>query len=1161
MFKRIIFSILGVAFFGTNAFSQAVTITDISSSGHFANATVPSGCAMGLPVVTATFLSGTGTSISNGVIQCTNPCGTTTVRITLSNVRWSQNPNQNWIHGISFTPGNVTVSVPVGGLPAGWAPFASSTGSCSAGITTGTGFYYDGTALQNCCPGTTANDGIPGNNYGDQIANCGFDYTFTFDLTFCNTSITNNPLVFSARGTSDYQTGCWTGVDNIGTSRIQFVLSTTPCSVPVFSTNPSATAPVKSCSGSTVNYTSTLTSACGSGSQVTWWDASTGGTVLGSGSPFVYDPPGSACPAGITIYAACCPLGSTCVTRRAFLIPGTCALALAITNVATTNPNCATPTGSINVVTVTGASGAVNYTLNPGNLTNTTGVFTGLTGLNYTLTATDASGCSATANVVFTPVTGGGVTPTVTTPVAYCQGQTIGVVPISATAATGGTLSYFLPTGGSGLSTAPTPSTAVTGTFTYTVTQTIAGCISNPVPIVVFINPNPTAPAVISPVNYCLNAIPTALVANAATGATLNWYGTNVTGGTASSTAPIPPISTVGGTNYYVSQTLGNCEGPRSVIIVNVGALPAAPGTSNVSYCQGTSATPLTVTAVTGAVLNWYGTNATGGLPSSTAPTPLTNTVGSVIYYVSQAILGCESPRASITVIVNATPPSPVVGTPPVYCQGATATALTASTVTGATLNWYGTNATGGTASATATIPSASTIGNTVYYVSQSLGTCEGPRTAITVSVNATPNAPVVTTPVNYCLNATASALIATAAPGAILNWYGTNATGGTASSTATTPTTFAVGTINYYVSQSLGICEGQRALIAVTVISLPTVPVVTPLTYCQSATTLTLTATGSGLLWYAQATGGLPLQSAPTPTSTTVGTQTFYVSQTVGNCESPRATLVVTVSARPAAPIVETPLTYCQNGNAVPLIAQGTGLLYFTSPTGGTGILTLTPNISSVGSTTYYVSQSTGTCEGLRAAIVINVRQQLSANAGNNVTIARGAQTQLNGTITPAGSTYLWSSLNAAPLALTNATSLTPIANPLQTTTYRLSVSDGNLPPICPSVFSDVVVNVIVNVVPNCINVRNAFTPNGDGINDTWFVYDQEFCLKANTTIVNVFNRYGSKVFESKNYTNNWDGTYKGKVLPDGTYYGVIEFTLIDGNKKTVKTDITILR
>jgi gliding motility-associated-like protein len=71
--------------------------------------------------------------------------------------------------------------------------------------------------------------------------------------------------------------------------------------------------------------------------------------------------------------------------------------------------------------------------------------------------------------------------------------------------------------------------------------------------------------------------------------------------------------------------------------------------------------------------------------------------------------------------------------------------------------------------------------------------------------------------------------------------------------------------------------------------------------------------------------------------------------------------------------------------------------------------------------------------------------------------------------------------------------------------------------------------------------------------------VYDKTDCLKGVT--VHVFNRYGNEVFSSKNYHNDWDGKYKGKPVPDGTYYAVVDFYLINGNLYTAKTDLTILR
>jgi hypothetical protein len=49
--------------------------------------------------------------------------------------------------------------------------------------------------------------------------------------------------------------------------------------------------------------------------------------------------------------------------------------------------------------------------------------------------------------------------------------------------------------------------------------------------------------------------------------------------------------------------------------------------------------------------------------------------------------------------------------------------------------------------------------------------------------------------------------------------------------------------------------------------------------------------------------------------------------------------------------------------------------------------------------------------------------------------------------------------------------------------------------------------------------------------------------------------------VYENKNYQNNWNGTYKGKPVPDATYYAVLQFSLVNGRVFTVKTDLTIMR
>jgi len=67
---------------------------------------------------------------------------------------------------------------------------------------------------------------------------------------------------------------------------------------------------------------------------------------------------------------------------------------------------------------------------------------------------------------------------------------------------------------------------------------------------------------------------------------------------------------------------------------------------------------------------------------------------------------------------------------------------------------------------------------------------------------------------------------------------------------------------------------------------------------------------------------------------------------------------------------------------------------------------------------------------------------------------------------------------------------------------------------------------------------IPNVFTPNGDGINDDWQV---KFLAQYPNCRVEIFNRSGIKLFESKGYNRPWDGTYKGKPVPVATYYYLI--------------------
>lgn len=333
--------------------------------------------------------------------------------------------------------------------------------------------------------------------------------------------------------------------------------------------------------------------------------------------------------------------------------------------------------------------------------------------------------------------------------------------------------------------------------------------------------------------SFCLNSIAT-LVATSNNGNTLKWYGTNLTGGTASDIAIVPATSDTITKSYYVSQinSASGCESPRAKITVTINTLPASPLVKDTTYCNNINADTLMATSLVGHSLIWYGSNATGGTASALGIKPNTNAVGTINYYVSQknTSTGCEGNRAKIGVTISALPAAPLVKDT-AYCKNINADTLKATSLTGHTLSWYGTSVTGGIASALGIKPNTSTAGTLNYYVSQKNNTtgCEGARAKIGVVINPLPVAPVVKD-TSYCINGSSDTLRVTPSPGATLLWYGTSATGGTGTITAIKPSTATVGTANFYLSQIITAtgCEGPRAKIMVTTNAIPIAPALT---------------------------------------------------------------------------------------------------------------------------------------------------------------------------------------------------------------------------------------------------------------------------------------------------------------------------------------------
>jgi len=287
--------------------------------------------------------------------------------------------------------------------------------------------------------------------------------------------------------------------------------------------------------------------------------------------------------------------------------------------------------------------------------------------------------------------------------------------------------------------------------------------------------------------------------------------------------------------------------------------------------------------------------------------------------------------------------------------------------------------------------------------------------------------------------------------------------------------------------------------------------------------------------------------------TNVTVGQTTTYFLTVSNGSLSCRDSVKYTV---PVAPVISNQ-SFCQ-GATVPTISLSSGSpsvsYVWTNNNNSIGL-----GLSGVGSIPSFIAAGNGgpiqsstitvtprlqNCNGIESSFNISVFPGAIANAGPDVTIITGD----NYLMRASGSTgsYIWS----PSTSLNNPAILNPTASPVTSTTYTLRVTT-NLG--CTATDS-----VTISVLPYCIKPLNAFTPNGDGINDKWFITNGNCLIKAG---VQVFNRYGAKVFEDRDYKNNWDGTFNGKPLPDGTYYYIISYSLINNKVETRSGNVTILR
>jgi gliding motility-associated-like protein len=339
--------------------------------------------------------------------------------------------------------------------------------------------------------------------------------------------------------------------------------------------------------------------------------------------------------------------------------------------------------------------------------------------------------------------------------------------------------------------------------------------------------------------------------------------------------------------------------------------------------------------------------------------------------------------------------------------------------------------------------------------------------------------------------------------------------------------------------------CSSHPTTYAVQVNAYPKITIQSPIVACASAP-LEISANSSlpnsAYLW--EAAGLRATTQRLTIPVVTGSSVKCNVAVSKNGCTS-YDSVILAVKKSPAVS-VQRAADVCQDAEPFRLIAKETTGLRGTGVFSGPSVTTNGQFDPSTAAGTYEVKYTYTTTEGCSdaQAITFKVNPVPKVDAGPDKTMYEGMGTRLEASITGNYKSFTWSIENSTALMKPE---IRPMVNPAINTTYKLMATN-----IYGCQASDE-----VNVIVLKFRVPSAFSPNGDGINDKWII---DGLNKFKDAQVEIYNRWGTRLFISKGYNEPWDGRYNGALVPTGTYYYIIN--LNDGtNIKPVGGWIEVMR
>ena len=619
--------------------------------------------------------------------------------------------------------------------------------------------------------------------------------------------------------------------------------------------------------------------------------------------------------------------------------------------------------------------------------------------VTYTVTATNANGCSANATVSISvnslPVV------TASPDVAVCSG---GSVQISAS---GGVNYNWSPSGSLNNSAVYNPVASPAGTTTYTVTATDVNGCSNTASTMVTINSLPVVS--ISPnASVCTGS---GAQLSASGGTSYTWLPSGSLNNANVSNPVASPINTI---TYTVTVTNANGCSNIATTTITVNATLIVTASPNTAICIG-SATQLTSSG--GISFSW--TPSTGlGDPNISNPTA--NPSAATTYtLISSDINGCSG-SASVTVSVN---PLPVVS----LSQNNSVCTGSSIQLTSSGGSLYSWSPSTGLSNAFISNPLASPTATTNYTLNVTdVNGCSAGG-AVTVTANPLPTVSV-SPGTSICLGLNAQL---TSSGGTSYSW--TPSTGlnnpGISNPTANPTST----TVYSVIVTDLNSCSNSGTT-TITVNPLPVVNVSSNAAICIGSNAQLSSSGGVSYSW--TPSSGLSNAAISNPVANPTSTTSYSVTITDANSCSNTGTALVTVNPLPVVS-VNPPVAICHGSSAQLSASGGTG--YVWSPSTGLNNSTIANPVSAQSSTVSYTVTVTDVNNCVSSgSTTVTVNPFATVNVSPNSAICNGNNTLLTAS---GGVTYTWSPANG----LSNTGIANPVAHPSSTTAYSISVTDAN--------------------------------------------------------------------------------------------------------------------